>query len=255
MYDNQGKMIIRNNDDYELYYLFSNLELSEEELNNSNWLKYDKSNGLVIEHNGIVYGKSKYKDGLYSDISEIKITNIDKLEPQISIISVVENENHDEAIATIDIDDSSETLYYAKSGLYGYQITSTLQEPEEWIEFSGGNVELSIEENGTHYLWAKDNVGNVTNQELDINIISFEPKNYAAVILECPISSLVGNTYKSLSLLMEDLEENNLTSESELTLIQVLDEIKSDSVLIDDKNIKIDLNGQVVASREKNNDC
>ena len=60
-----------------------------------------------------------------------------------------------------------------KSGLFGYQITMTEEEPSEWKEVSGNTttVEEVVNENKTYYIWSKDVLGNIHHTSVTVNHI------------------------------------------------------------------------------------
>ena len=60
-----------------------------------------------------------------------------------------------------------------KSGLSGYQITMTEEEPSEWKEVSGNTttVEEVVNENKTYYIWSKDVLGNIHHTSVTVNHI------------------------------------------------------------------------------------
>ena len=60
-----------------------------------------------------------------------------------------------------------------KSGLSGYQITTTEEEPSEWKDVSGNTttVEEVVNENKTYYIWSKDVLGNIHHQEVTVSKI------------------------------------------------------------------------------------
>lgn len=60
-----------------------------------------------------------------------------------------------------------------KSGLSGYQITTTEEEPTEWKSVSGNTttVEEVVNENKTYYIWSKDVLGNMNHQEVTVSKI------------------------------------------------------------------------------------
>ena len=60
-----------------------------------------------------------------------------------------------------------------KSGLSGYQITMTEEEPSEWKDVSGNTttVEEVVNENKTYYIWSKDVLGNIHHTSVTVNHI------------------------------------------------------------------------------------
>ena len=93
---------------------------------------------------------------------EIEVTKVDKEKPQIKIEAV---EGQEKVDLTIQLQENYE--------LSGYQITTTKEEPTEWIEIEGTNQEISytITENKTYYIWVKDKVGNISVEEYTPNVI------------------------------------------------------------------------------------
>lgn len=59
----------------------------------------------------------------------------------------------------------------SKSGLAGYQLTNENIEPLEWKSASGNRFEMieKISEEGTYYLWSKDQLDNISYQEIVVN--------------------------------------------------------------------------------------
>ena len=59
-----------------------------------------------------------------------------------------------------------------------------------------------------NYRIAKDKAGNVSHTEFEVTNIKHK---IVAIILESPVSNLIGTEYESLNELMATLEENELT--------------------------------------------
>ena len=88
--DSNNKIKIKGNAEAKIYYVKSaNIDgLTAEEIANleeTDWNLYDNEAGIIAENNCIIYAKSKYKTGEYSEISEIRVENIDKLAPEIEV--------------------------------------------------------------------------------------------------------------------------------------------------------------------------
>jgi hypothetical protein len=122
---------IKDNEDTVIYYYIGSAkeELSEEELNEVEWQIYNKENGLEINKNCIVYSKSKYKTGEYSEISKDYVTNIDKVAPKIEIETKTEKEDIETSIR-VTIEDE-ETDEYGASGIVAYAITEKTKYEDE----------------------------------------------------------------------------------------------------------------------------
>ena len=60
-----------------------------------------------------------------------------------------------------------------KSGLTGYQITTTEEEPTEWKDASGSSFDAleEVSDNGDYYIWVKDSAGNITHQKVTVDHI------------------------------------------------------------------------------------
>ena len=95
---------------------------------------------------------------------EISLDHLDTTVPQMTITS----DNNWGLTSTIKVDMSDD-----KSGLAGYQITETEEEPTEWKESSGlsFSTEEEVTDNGDYYIWVKDAVGNVTHQKVTVDHI------------------------------------------------------------------------------------
>ena len=251
--DESNKIKIKGNGEVKIYYIKSaNIDgLTEEEIaskTEEDWTLYDEEEGIVAENNCIIYAKSKYKTGEYSEISEITVNNIDKIAPEIEVTpSTIEAE--DETEVEVAITENGNKLY-GKSGIVAYAMTEEEVEPSEYTEIEATNeIETQIEEiskNGTYYLWAKDKAGNVSHTEFEVTNIKHK---IVAIILESPVSNLIGTEYESLNELMATLEENELTKSSLKTVVQIVNDIKNESTQINNKNVEIDLNGYSISCK------
>ena len=63
-----------------------------------------------------------------------------------------------------------------KSGLSKYQITTTEEEPTEWKEVTGSaqTITETVTENGSYYIWALDEVGNINHISVTVEKIDTE---------------------------------------------------------------------------------
>ena len=98
----------------------------------------------------------------------IELTHLDQSGPEITAIPQEEWG----ASNTISIE-----LEDLKSGLSGYQITTTEEEPTEWKEASGSSltIEEVVTENRDYYIWSKDILGNISHQKVTISKIDKNP--------------------------------------------------------------------------------
>ena len=98
---------------------------------------------------------------IYSD-EGIEVTKVDKEKPLIEISAI---EGQEKVELTIQFKENY--------SLSGYQITTTNEEPTEWIDIEGTTKEITytITENKTYYIWVKDEVGNISMEEYIPGII------------------------------------------------------------------------------------
>ena len=70
----------------------------------------------------------------------------------------------------------SVTLADTKSGLLGYNLTETNEEPDKFEEITGETYEFTKEvtENKTYYIWSKDNLENISSSKVTISYIDKE---------------------------------------------------------------------------------
>ena len=249
--DENGKIKINGNKDVEIYYyiVYGKDGLGREELEQleeEQWQLYNSEKGLEVEKNGKVYSRSKYKNGGYSGISEITVNNIDKLPPSINVTGKTASEG--KATISISMQDQEATDFYGKSGIYGYAITSTQSEPEDFIACEDTAQIEGIIKNGTYYVWASDKAGNTAYTTVEVTELETEEKKTVAIILESPVDSLVGTEYNSLNELMEALDREGITEESGRVVVQIVADIANSSAVIENKNIVIDLNGYTITS-------
>ena len=251
--DEDGIIKIKGNEDLEIYYIVANTHgLTSEELENAEWNKYNKEEGINVTKNGIVYSKTKYKNGEYSKITNIPILNIDKLKPTISVSDIRLDSVNYEAYAFFNLSDQTQTDEYAKSGVFGYALTTDEQIPSTFIELQE-NIDQTIRidgipSNGTYYAWVIDKAGNIENTTFEIDFIP-EKTEEVLLVLDSPVSELIGLRYPTLQKLMKALDENNITKDSGEVLVQLVKNIDNETVKIKNKNIVLDLNGYSITSK------
>ena len=89
-----------------------------------------------------------------------------------------------------------------------------------------------------------------TNVTENKNIkVTFEIIPMRVIITESPVESLVGTKYETLRKALLAIETAGLTSESNVTTISLLQNIDDESNIIENKNLKIELNGQTLNSK------
>ena len=251
--DSNGNIKITENNELQLYYTISDSNgLTSEELQKANWKVYSKKEGVNITTNGIIYARSKYKNGEYSEINKIYINNIDKLKPEVEKKTIVYDRDKNEASVTFEISDQEATKEYGKSGLYGYAVTRNEIEPIDYIEVSSNEVQTvtvdGIPENGTYYMWVKDIAGNTEYTSFDITVIE-EREEVSMLILQAPIKELIGTEYTTLKKLNQSLNNHNITKDSGNITVQLVKDISNESIVLNNKNIVLDLNGYTITSK------
>ena len=249
--EENGKIKLYGNSEEEIYYYISDKNgKTESELEEVDWSLYNKQDKVSIDKNGIIYTKSKYKDGKYSEITSLNVNNVDKLIPSVEVLSIEENDTRDEAIINIRMTDQEATDDYGKSGILGYAITIQETVPASFVPVEGSEAAATgITDNGDYFVWVSDKAGNVNHVPVSVTEISYVQENAVAIILSAPDSSLVGTEYESLSDLMDALNNKGITADSGEVVVQIVDDIKNEPTKINNKNITIDLNGYTVTSR------
>lgn len=115
------------------------------------WEDADSTATFVYKDNGIYYAFAKDAAGNISDPAEFTIDRIDKHSPIIDDVSWDKQWSQSKTVTV--------TAHDTESGLGQYAMTRTTERPTEWQD---SNVFEGITENGTYYLWARDNVGRVS---------------------------------------------------------------------------------------------
>ena len=103
----------------------------------------------------------------FPDFSGIKISDIDKILPEIKELNI--NEDKWEKSKTINVKGTDNIR------IYGWNITKTKDVPKEWkkIENITNNIDAKdeIKENGTYFIWVTDSAGNVSYLTKDVTKI------------------------------------------------------------------------------------
>ncbi|MBR6072814.1 MAG: hypothetical protein IKP76_00650, partial [Bacilli bacterium] len=249
--DTEDKIKLRSNEDVEISYYYSLDELSNEELESKEFVTYNKDNYLKVETNGYLYAKSRYKTDGYSKVSMLHITNIDKLKPVITHTTPVERPNKQSATVSFTINDADATKEYGKSGIVKYAFSlSDNPDESEFINVSQDDTYSTIvDDNGTYYVVAYDEAGNKTVHEIQVTEISWDEENYVILILQSDVPELVGREYHSLKAMKEDFESLNLTN-SDKVLAQIEGNITNQSLIVENVDLSIDLNGYTINTRD-----
>jgi len=120
---------------------------------------YTRTYNFIGDIYGQVTAALYLKDGLGNIRTEkVTISNIDNTAPTIT--NVIQNISSDKKQVNIQVEanDINKTLQKTGSGISGYQITNTNEEPSNY-QISNA---FTVTKNGTYYLWAKDVAGNVS---------------------------------------------------------------------------------------------
>lgn len=138
----------------------TNKNLIEYSLNGSTWTSFSPTTSISFEKD--ITTEGTYTLYMKDEVGNIKTINFttDKLDQTAPTINIISNQN---SILKATITDE-------KSGLSGYQITSSLNEPNEYKNVSGDTFDLEekLTADGTYYLWVKDSAGNISHQEITV---------------------------------------------------------------------------------------
>lgn len=139
---------------------------------------------VTVKENGIIYVSAKDQEGLIDDISKtLKIDNIDKLLPEITYTkNPAQGYTNKDVVLTITLKDQEANDKYGCSKVIAWQISKdgNLDEnSNNWTNLDEAKeqttVEYSIKENGTYYIYAKDQAGNVAKEQIVIDQIDKNP--------------------------------------------------------------------------------
>ena len=111
------------------------------------WLPYPED-GVVVTENGTVYFRGKDAAGNISDISSVVVSNIDKIEPVITLTG--DNEMPLQAATLTAAVSEDADIYYSNDN-------------ETWTMYTG---QLDITANGTWYFKATDAAGNIGTAQI-----------------------------------------------------------------------------------------
>lgn len=131
------------------------VEYSED---NSHWTRINNPS-KTFEITKTYNQEGTYKFYIKDEVGNIKetimtTTKIDQTSPIIEM-GVIDNQEK----INLNL-----TLKDEKSGLAGYQITTSEEEPSEWISISGSETTIDYEiiTNNAYYIWVKDVIGNIS---------------------------------------------------------------------------------------------
>ena len=243
------KVRLRANSDVTIMYYFSTTDKTNEELNNVNWQEYNKETYLYIESNGYLFAKAKYKNDSYSNISRLRINNIDKLNPILTVNSITLTNNNTRAAVNYTVDDADATDESGKSGVKAYYFSSSRDNDESrYIEVDGPTTTTTtVDENGDYFVHIKDNAGNIAVQKVEVGNIPEPVADPVLLVLNSPNKSLIGKVYTSFTAMKNDFTNNNITSDDEV-IVQVIGNITKQKYVAENVNLILDLNGYEVSN-------
>lgn len=103
----------------------------------------------------------------FPDFSGIKISDIDKVLPEIKELNINEDKWEKSKIVNVKGTDNIR--------IYGWNVTKTKDVPKEWkkVENITNNIDAKdeIKENGTYFIWVTDSAGNVSYLTKDVTKI------------------------------------------------------------------------------------
>ena len=243
------KIRLRANPDTTILYYFSRTELSDEELNNVNWTEYNKETYLFIDKNGYLYSKARFKTEGYSNIAKLVINNIDKLNPVLTVNSKELSNNNTEVVINYTVDDHEADQDNGKSGLKAYYFSDSIDNDESrYINVTDGvTTTATVNENGTYYVHAIDNAGNIVAYPIEVDNIPEAPAEDVLLVLSSPKAELVGKTYTSFTSMKNAFASSGITSNDEV-VVQVIKNIKRQKYNVENVNLILDLNGYEVSN-------
>lgn len=168
---------------------------------------------------------SEYKIFVRDEIGNVSNTDIvlDKLD---QIGPVIEASVLDEWGSSNDINIFLRDL---KSGLSKFSISKSKEIPTTWESISGANTQVkkTVYENGTYYIYAMDNLGNISSSSINVNHIdTYKPvitsleegSSYGAVVLltakvKDAESGIVGYKFSNTSTIPSEWESINKQTE------------------------------------------
>ena len=143
----------------------SSYQITESKETPSEWLDYTDVIEKEITQNGIYYIWSKDKLGNIS-YEAYSIDKIDKEAPSIELSQTLTDWGIKDTIQIHLTDDII--------GLSGYQVTTSEEEPNDYISLDNSleeNLTYEVTENNTYYVYAKDAYNHVSHKEITIDKI------------------------------------------------------------------------------------
>lgn len=173
-----------------------------------------------VSENGYIYAEAVDGEGNKS-VATLQISNIDKVGPVANNIQVnKKNENE----ATIEVTGILDEANNAD----GYFVTLEDREPslEEYIDLTKDSFEKTVQKSGTYYIWLKDNLGNTSKFEANvqdiiepIHNVSFE-KTYVALGDKKNLNLTYEGQYKEIQYSSSDEDVVRISDQGEVTALK-----------------------------------
>ena len=150
-------------------------QVSSSVLNSSSFITMD-ANGTSFTKGytftGDLYGSLEipvvYKDGAGNALTTyLTVSNLDNTAPTITNTQVTKG--YGSSTITVSANDINTTLGKTGSGVSAYGVSNSAStQPSSW---QSSNV-LTVNTNGTYYVWAKDAVGNMSSKAVSVDVLS-----------------------------------------------------------------------------------
>ena len=142
-------------------------KIVEKDGKESEWLEY-KDPITVVKNETVIYAKGETDTEISSEISSIKIGNVDEENPDIKVNGDFETPTKRLTIQLVGIDNIAvDEVGYAKG-------EKTSEYFEENGNFIDNNGTFTVEENGKYTVYVKDKVGNTTLKVIEVKNIDSE---------------------------------------------------------------------------------
>ena len=167
-------------------------QITESQETPSEWISYTGMIEKEIDKNGTYYIWSKDKTGNIS-YEAYSIEKIDKESPKITLSNDLTSWGITDTIHIHLTDDFI--------GLSGYQVTTSEEEPTNFITIENTletTIDYEVTENGTYYVYAKDAYNHVSHKEITIDKVDNQPPNQSFSVASSTSGS--NGWYKALSI-------------------------------------------------------
>ena len=147
----------------------TNKNIIEYSFNNQTWTSVTPSKEVKFNYDFVE--EKNYTLYVKDEVGNVKTTEItpSKLDQTAPKIKIETTNNHESYTLKVNLTD-------IKSGVEFYQITTTKEEPTEWLNYTD-TIEKEVTENNTYYIWSKDKLGNISYETIVIDKIDKEAPN------------------------------------------------------------------------------